>query len=309
MNLNINGKVGEKLKITANFDNNNTFDFQNNLKLDYTGFDEEIVRKIEVGNVSMPVKNSLLRGAQSLFGLKTQFQFGRLNITGILSRQQGKAESIKIDNGFQGREFEIIGSNYDRNRHYFLGHFFRDNYERWLSSLPLVTSGINVNRVEVYILNRTNNSESLRNFAAFMDLGEGRVILKQSNSQIGTGNGGPNDNSSNLLFSNLTSNAGLRDIDQVDNLLSSQFIFSKSLDYEKVTSARKLDTDEYEINKTLGYISLLRRLQNDEVLAVSYEYTYNGERFKVGELTEDYQNRDEIEVIFLKLLRTSNINV
>ena len=132
----------------------------------------------------MPVKNSLLRGAQSLFGLKTQFQFGRLSITGILSRQQGKAESIKIDNGFQGREFEIIGSNYDRNRHYFLGHFFRDNYERWLSSLPLVTSGINVNRVEVYILNRTNNSESLRNFAAFMDLGEGRVILKQSNSQI-----------------------------------------------------------------------------------------------------------------------------
>lgn len=172
INLNINGKVGEKLKISANFDNNNTFDFQNNLKLDYTGFDEEIVRKIEVGNVSMPVKNSLLRGAQSLFGLKTQLQFGNLSITGILSRQQGKSESIKIDNGFQGREFEILGSNYDRNRHFFLGHYFRDNYERWLKSLPLVSSGVNINRVEVYILNRTNNSESLRNFIAFTDLGE-----------------------------------------------------------------------------------------------------------------------------------------
>ena len=173
INLNINGKVGEKLNITANFDNNNTFDFQNNLKLDYTGYDEEIIRKIEVGNVSMPVKNSLLRGAQSLFGIKTQLQFGRLSLTGILSRQQGKSESIKIENGFQGREFEIIASNYDRNRHYFLGHFFRDNYEKWLKSLPLVTSGININRVEVYILNRTNNSEALRNFAAFTDLAEG----------------------------------------------------------------------------------------------------------------------------------------
>jgi cell surface protein SprA len=130
INLSIDGKVGEKLKITANFDNNNTFDFQNNLKLDYTGYDEDIIKKIEVGNISMPVRNSLLRGGLSLFGLKTQLQFGRLSLTGILSRQQGKSESIKVKNGFQGREFEIIASDYDENRHFFLGHYFRDNYEK-----------------------------------------------------------------------------------------------------------------------------------------------------------------------------------
>ena len=219
INLNINGKVGEKLKIAANFDNNNTFDFQNNLKLDYTGFEEEIIRKIEVGNVSMPVKNSLLRGAQSLFGLKTQLQFGNLSITGILSRQQGKSESIKIDNGFQGREFEILGSNYDRNRHFFLGHFFRDNYERWLKSLPLVSSGININRVEIYILNRTNNSESLRNFVAFTDLAEGKNILKPNNPNIGLGISTPADNSSNLLFDNISDNTSLRSLDLVDDVL------------------------------------------------------------------------------------------
>ena len=308
INLNINGKVGEKLKIAANFDNNNTFDFQNNLKLDYTGFEEEIISKIEVGNISMPVKNSLLRGAQSLFGLKTQLQFGNLSVTGILSRQQGKSESIKIDNGFQGREFQILGSNYDRNRHFFLGHFFRNNYERWLKSLPLVSSGININRVEIYILNRTNNSESLRNFVAFTDLAEGTKILKPNNPNIGLGNSTPADNDSNLLFDNLNDNNSLRSLDLVDDILSNQFNLSKTIDFEKVTSARKLDSDEYEINKTLGYISLLRRLQNDEVLAVSYEYTYNGNRYKVGELSEDYQNREDSEMIFLKLLRPSNIN-
>lgn len=308
INLNINGKVGEKLKISANFDNNNTFDFQNNLKLDYTGFDEEIVRKIEVGNVSMPVKNSLLRGAQSLFGLKTQLQFGNLSITGILSRQQGKSESIKIDNGFQGREFEILGSNYDRNRHFFIGHFFRNNYERWLKSLPLVSSGININRVEVYILNRTNNSESLRNFVGFTDLGEGEIILNETNPFIGPGVIGPNDNKSNQLFESIIDNNNLRDVNFVDDILTNQFNLSKTIDFEKVTSARKLDVDEYEINKSLGYISLLRRLQNDEVLAVSYEYTFNGNRYKVGELTEDYQNREDNEIIFLKLIRPSNIN-
>ena len=308
INLNINGKVGEKLQITANFDNNNTFDFQNNLKLDYTGFDEEIIRKIEVGNISMPVKNSLLRGAQSLFGLKTQLQFGKLSITGILSRQQGKSESIKIDNGFQGREFEIIASKYDRNRHYFLGHFFRENYEKWLKSLPIVSSGVNINRVEVYILNRTNNSQALRNFAAFTDLGEGKRILNPSNPIIGSGNFGPNDNASNKLYDNIINNSSLRNNDQIDDILSNVNGLSKTIDFEKVTSARKLNTDEYEVNKTLGYISLLRRLQNDEVLAVSYEYTYNGNRYKVGELSEDYQNRSESDIIFLKLLRPSNIN-
>ena len=278
INLNINGKVGEKLKIAANFDNNNTFDFQNNLKLDYTGFEEEIIRKIEVGNVSMPVKNSLLRGAQSLFGLKTQLQFGNLSITGILSRQQGKSESIKIDNGFQGREFEILGSNYDRNRHFFLGHFFRDNYERWLKSLPLVSSGININRVEIYILNRTNNSESLRNFVAFTDLAEGKNILKPNNPNIGLGNLTPADNSSNLLFDNISDNTSLRSLDLVDDILINQFNLSKTIDFEKVTSARKLDSDEYEINKTLGYFSLLRKTSNSNRKEFSngmFRYRFN----------------------------------
>tara|TARA_B110000438_G_scaffold49528_1_gene50048 strand:+ start:18456 stop:25547 length:7092 start_codon:yes stop_codon:yes gene_type:complete len=308
INLNIDGKVGEKLKITANFDNNNTFDFQNNLKLDYTGYDEEIIKKIEVGNVSMPVSNSLLRGAQSLFGLKTQLQFGRLSLTGILSRQQGKSESIKVENGFQGREFEIIGSEYDENRHFFLGHYFRNNYEKWLKSLPLVTSGININRVEVYILNRTNNSEALRNFIALTDLAEGKNILANNNPFIGPGILGPNDNSSNNLFKNLNDDTSIRNPDLVNDKLINQYGLLKTIDFEKVTSARKLNIDEFKINKSLGYISLLRRLQNDEVLAVSYEYTFNGNRYKVGELMEDYQNKSDDEIIILKLLRPSNIN-
>ena len=303
INLSIDGKVGEKLKITANFDNNNTFDFQNNLKLEYTGYDEDIIKKIEVGNVSMPVRNSLLRGGQSLFGLKTQLQFGRLSLTGILSRQQGKSESIKVENGFQGREFEIIASDYDENRHFFLGHYFRDNYEKWLKSLPLVSSGVNVNRVEVYVLNRTNNSESLRNFIGLTDLAEGTKILASGNPFIGSGISGPNDNSSNSLFQNLIDNNSIRNVDLVNDVLTNQFGLSKTTDFEKVTSARKLDNDEYVVNNSLGYISLLRRLQNDEVLAVSYEYTFNGNVYKVGELSEDYQNKSDDEIIILKLLR------
>ena len=308
LNLNILGQIGEKLKISANFDNNNTFDFQNNLKLDYTGYEEEIIKKIEIGNVSMPINNSLLRGAQSLFGIKTELQFGKLFITGILSRQQGKSESVKIENGSEGRNFEILSSNYDENRHFFLGHFFRDNYENWLSSLPQVISGINITRVEVYILNRNNNTETLRNFLALMDLGEGSKIHKPDNLNIGSGIGGPNDNSANELFTSLINNSNLRNIESVNEIMKNDFSLVNSIDFEKVTSARKLSDSEYKINGALGYISLLRKLQNDEVLAVSYEYTYNGKRYQVGELSENYQNRGDDETIILKLLRPSSIN-
>lgn len=303
ISMNVVGKVGEKLEITANFDNNNTFDFQNNLKVIYTGYEEEIIKKIEIGNVSMPVTNSLMTGAQSLFGIKTELQFGKLYVTTILSQQRGRNETLTIESGFQGREFEIQASDYEENRHFFLGHFFRDNYEQWLSALPQIISGVNVTRAEVYVLNRNNDTQTTRNIVGFMDLGEGSVIHRPED--VGSGNGGPTRNPANDLFSNLT----VQSADGVESFIQSTFpSFESSTDYVKVTTARKLDDSEYTINRELGYITLTRSLASDEILAVAYEYTFNGTAYKVGELTEDYQSRTDDKVIYLKLLRPNKIN-
>ncbi len=309
ISMNVLGKIGEKLAVTANFDNNNSFDYQNNLKVEYTGFKEDIIKKIEIGNISMPIANSLITGGQSLFGVKAQLQFGKLFVTGVASRQQGKNEVISVESGFQGREFEVRASNYDESRHFFLGHFFRNNYERWLTGLPQVLSGINVTRVEVYILNRNNDTQTLRNVVALMDLGEGQRIFQNSNPSVGNGNRNEASNDANNLFANLIANPNIRDVDQVSGLLEGgAFNFESTVDFERITAARKLDQREYVLNAQLGYISLLRRLQNDEVLAVAYEYTFNGQNFKVGELTEDYANRPENEVLLMKMLRPTQIN-
>src|SRR5688500_12213408 len=178
INMSVVGKVGEKLAVTANFDNNNSFDFQNNMKVEYTGFKEDILQKLEIGNVSLPLNNTLIQGAQNLFGVKAQMQFGKLNVTAIASTQRGKVESIDIPGGGsgQGRPFEIVASNYDESRHFFLGHFFRNNYQKWIANLPQITSGVNVTRVEVYILNRNNDTQTLRNVVGLMDLGEASRI-------------------------------------------------------------------------------------------------------------------------------------
>ncbi len=307
ISLSVVGKIGEKLAVTTNFDNNNSFDFQNNMKVEYTGFKEDILKKLELGNVSLPLNNSLITGAQNLFGVKAQMQFGKLFVTAIATTQRGKQNSITVagstNGASQGRPFEIVGSSYDDNRHFFLGQFFRNNFENWLSSLPQVTSGVNITRVEVYLMNRQNDTQTLRNVAAFMDMGEGAPY----NNKTWTGNGShlPANNKSNNMFEVL--NGSTRNADAIDDHLTKDLGLTVSLDYEKITSARKLAPTEFTFHKELGYITLSRKLQNDEAIGVAYEYTYNGVRYQVGELSEDYSNLKEEEVVFLKMLRPKRV--
>jgi cell surface protein SprA len=312
INMSVVGKVGEKLAVTANFDNNNSFDFQNNMKVEYTGFKEDILQKLEIGNVSLPLNNTLIQGAQNLFGVKAKMQFGKMDVTAIATTQRGKTASINLgggNNAGQGRPFEIIASNYDENRHFFLGQFFRDNYQRWIGNPPQIISGVNITRVEVYILNRNNDTQTLRNVVGLMDLGEPRRIYRP-NFIKSTNINGANANGANNLFNDVK---GLsRDADGINNLLDNLYGnpgLVNGTDYEKITGARKLATTEYTFHQQLGYVTLTRKLQNDEALAVAYEYTYNGRAYRVGELSDDYASLKDNEVIFLKLLRPRKIAI
>jgi len=310
INLSVVGKVGEKLSVTTNFDNNNSFDFQNNMKVEYTGFKEDILKKLEIGNVSLPLNNSLITGSQNLFGVKAQMQFGKLFVTTLATTQRGKQSSIKVQgstNGAaQGRPFEIVGSNYDDNRHFFLGQFFRDNFESWLGTLPQITSGVNITRVEVYLLNRQNDTQTTRNVVGFMDLGEAGKRYRKDIISSAAPDGFPTSNTANDLFDKLgTISAASDGINQQLEGLG----LVNGTDFEKINSARKLALSEYTFNKELGYLTLQRKLQNDEALAIAFEYTYNGRVYKVGELTEDYGNKPESEVAFLKLLRPRKISI
>lgn len=312
INMSVVGKVGEKLAVTANFDNNNSFDFQNNMKVEYTGFKEDILQKLEIGNVSLPLNNTLIQGAQNLFGIKAQLQFGKLNVTTIASTQRGKTSSLNLGGGGggpggqgqgQGRPFELISSQYDENRHFFLSHFFRDNYERWVAFTPQINSSVNILRVEVYVLNRNNETQTLRNIVGFIDLGERSKINNPNITPLSTG---PASNNSNTLWSQLQPIS--RSVDGITAELESKLNLNNGVDFEKITSARKLAPSEYTFHPLLGYVTLTRKLQNDEVLAVAYEYTFRGERYQVGELTENYGRLKEDEVIFLKLLRQRNLS-
>lgn len=308
ISLNLIGKIGEKLKITANWDTKASFDFENNIRIEYTGFPEEIIQKIEAGNVSMPIPSTLITGAQNLFGIKTQLRFGRLTLTTITSQQRGRTESMVFQGGVQSRPFEIRASDYDENRHFFLSHHHRSLYENALKNLPAINSGVTVTRIEVYVTNRQNNTQTLRNIVALMDAGENAPFRPQLWAPLSPL---PNaSNNANSLFTQYLANqASWRDPDNVAAFLTDQagLALERGVDFEIIRGARRLTDREFSFHPELGYISLNIPMRADEVLAVAYEYNQAGQTYKVGEMMEDYANRNEGQNIVLKLLRPTNI--
>ncbi len=306
--MNVAGKIGEKLKMEVNYNTEATFDFENNVKVEYNGFEDEIIQRIEAGNVSLPLPGTLITGSQSLFGFKTQLKFGKLNVTSVVSKQNGQTQVIEVKGGAQIRDFEIKADEYDANRHFFLSHYFRENYNQALMYLPVINSRISITKIEVWVTNRQANFENSRNIVAFVDLGETNSYISAPSVVHPTGTG-PVDNGRNDLYAQMTTTySGIRDISEVNSTLSPLEVlgFTGGRDYEKIEYARKLSTNEYTLNTALGYISISSSLNTDEVLAVAFEYTLDGQTYKVGEFSTDGISAPQS--LILKLLKGTNLS-
>lgn len=307
--MNVTGSIGDKMEVGLSYNTEATFDFENKTKLAYTGKEDEIIRKIEAGDVSLSLPGSLITGSQSLFGLKTELQFGRLTVTSVISHQRGESSSINVQGGAQVTEFEVNVDEYDANRHFFLAHFFRDHYNDWLKNLPYIESQVQIQQIEVWVVNKQSDYSEVRNIVAFMDLGEGynaegRPNFYANTSIIvpGLGMDRPASNSNNALYAKLENRNGIRALGTAEDVISlvSDDTFIAGRDYVKLESARPLSDREYTINKELGYISLNSPLRNDEILAVAFTYTYRGKTYQVGELSNFV---DAPGVLILKLLK------
>jgi cell surface protein SprA len=313
--MNVNGQIGDKMELGITYNTEATFDFENKTRVAYTGKDDEILRKVEAGNVNLPLSGSLITGSQSLFGIKTEMQFGRLTVTSIFTQQQGKTQSIDIQGGGVANEFEIRADNYESNKHFFLSHYFRDSYDNALKNLPVISSGINIARVEVWITNKNSNFNESRNIVAFLDLAEGtsatgsNIFNEDFVKYLGPGR--YPSNALNDLYDNLVTNySGIRDIGQVTSVLTPLAAngFLGGQDYEKIENARRLTSEEFQLNAKLGYISLNQQLGSDEILAVAYEYTVGGQVYRVGEFSGEF-NKDansDAPSLILKLLKGTN---
>lgn len=338
ISLSLQGKVGTRLMVNANYDTQSTFAFQNLIKLEYTPTEDDIIKKIEVGNVSFPLNSSLIRGAQSLFGAKMQLQFGKTTVTGVFSEQKSQTKSVTAQGGGTLQDFELFALDYDADRHYFLSQYFRNKYDDALKTYPIISSRAQITRIEVWITNRQNRinttDNNLRNILALQDLGEGQLTNSEgvnitrevvgvddqnypnfyNNSAFNT----PSQNSNNLLDPSLIGvggalNPGIRDVATVElNGFNSSLVMMEGQDYAKLENARKLSANDFTYHPQLGYISLNQRLANDEVLAVAYQYTIGEKIYQVGEFGTDGVDATDVSTgiptsqnLILKMLKSS----
>ncbi|OFY41800.1 MAG: cell surface protein SprA, partial [Bacteroidetes bacterium RBG_13_44_24] len=309
--MNVTGTIGDKMELGVNYNTDALFEFENRTKLQYSGKEDEILKKVEAGDVTLPLTGTLITGSYSLFGLKTEMQFGKLTVTTVLSQQKGESSVVEVEGGAQLTDFEIFADEYEANRHFFLSQYFRDIYDDALRSMPVVSSGVNIERIEVWVTNKTSRFEegSNRNIVAFIDLAENGNHIYNSIPEFQETAGTPlyPDNSANQMYDQLNSvYTDVRNVDQVTNAFDPLYpAFQIGRDYEKIENARKLNDREYTVNKQLGYISLNSALNTDEVLAVAFEYTMNGKIYKVGEFSTDGITAPQ--TLILKLLKGTTL--
>ena len=301
----IQGKVGSKLNFNLSYNTEASFSFdQQNLKLNYKGEEDDIIQSIEAGNVTMDLPSSLIRGSKALFGIKANLKFGKLKIQALISQQNSEAQSVSSQGGAQMTRFDIAGDNYDENRHFFLSHFFRDNFEKAMETVPYIASGAQITKIEVWITNKRGTYDQARNIVAFEDLGENsRHTHNRAWDKVGSST--VPDNNTNSLYE-IVKQTDFRDLSQTSTALEGLNGMHGGEDFEKIESARLLTSSEYTLNTALGYISLKSALNQDEVLAVAFEYTYNGQVYQVGEFSTD--GGEELRApaaLALKMLKSS----
>ena len=315
--LGLIGKVGENLQLKANYDTQSGFAFENRMNLVWqakgswkdlqtkglndvdkpsAGGEDKIIKRIEFGNVNMPLSTSLIRGSESLFGVKSEFQFGKTFGTAVMSQQQGEARNIVVQGGGVMNTFKVNAIDYEDNQHYFIGQYFLNNYDNALLNYPQINSRINISRIEVWVLDQGNSNLSYqKSIVGIRDLGEGASGLP--------------DNTQNNVYGAVTAlGAGIRNPDQTYNTINGQVLpnatgttepYQDGEQFIYNRKARRLTTSEYTFHPQLGYVSLNQRLNDQQLLAVSYSYTVNGtsQVYKVGEFSE------ESPVLVTKLLK------
>jgi len=306
-NFGLNAKIGDKLNFPLTYNTLANFQFENQLKLDYTGGTDQIIKRIEAGNIAFPARGSLMPGASTLFGIKTELQFGKLYVTGVLANQNSSRQQMQLQGGTGLQNFIVKADEYEENRHFLIGQYFRNNYNKNMKNLPAVTAPVQVLRMEVWVTNRTGTTTENRNVVALMDLAETKpynnAILPLTSNELP-------DNNSNSLYAGIKNDPLMRDASVVTSRLGNLGLFAVQ-DFER-TFARKLRPEEYYFNPQIGFISLNTILQPDEVLGVAYQYSVNGKIYQVGEFSNDVtpdtavNNTGTQKVIFLKMLKATS---
>ncbi len=233
--INVNGTIGDKLNLLADWNTQRTFEYENQLKIKYTGYEDEIIQSIEAGNVSLQSPASFGGSSQALFGIKGQFQLGPLSLQTVVSQKKGQTRELTAAGGAQEKVINIPVWDYSTN-HYFLDTLYRSifdvAYATLTPQLPINMLQFQIIDIEVWKTRQVSLFQAgQKEGVAFIDL----PTIGQTGQY----------------------HDSLRNASSIPGQI------------ERGTWI-KLQPNEYKYNSIAGFISISTGLQPDQALAVSF---------------------------------------
>lgn len=284
LQLNIQGTIGDKLTIATDWDTERQFDFENRLSIRYQGYEDEIIKSIEMGNVSMETGNSLVTGGRSLFGIKAITELGPLKVTSVVSQQRGQNNTQSISGGSQETPINLKPTDYEDGRHFFLDFYNRNVFEQALADPQNILQPYDVTELYVYVRKAQQVTPGDRTVQAIalLDMGV--------NTQ-----GGRPDNEQDQFSDEL-----LEELRPTDSNATNEDFGVNSQEYVDAIFELLEEGVDYTFNRALGFISMKSFINSGDAIAVAYVYNdpLTGQPVQVGELQSTDGNRQ-----YLKLIR------
>ena len=135
--VNVSGRIGDKLKLSTDWNTRRTFDYDNKFKIGYEGYDDDIIKLVEVGNVTLPLQSQLIGGGQALFGVRADFQFGPLYLKTLFSQRRGERKFVDVRGGANKQYFQIRAYDFAKN-HFFLDTRYKGIYTKYFERYPVI---------------------------------------------------------------------------------------------------------------------------------------------------------------------------
>ncbi|MCK4979095.1 MAG: hypothetical protein KAS62_01805, partial [Candidatus Delongbacteria bacterium] len=263
-NISIRGKIGTKVDVDI-AQNTESLDFENSLKLTYTGESDEIIQKFEAGNIGLSLPGTRFVSYsgvnKGLFGVKTIMQIGKLKNTTIASFEKGQKNQLTVKGGVTSRKVDINAKDYLPYKYFYVDSTFKenfastDNYDRILEHQSILGTQYKIQNYsfELYVTRQDIGTQAKANI--YID------YLSAQDSISGMSN-----------------------------------LYKDSLDVKLVES------DQYEINYELGYIRLKSfYLKDTEILAARYVKQNNSAPFdeiNIGQRIPDISKpRYELQIL------------
>ena len=335
LTLNIAGTIGDKLTVNVNYDTQSQFEFENQVSLVYEGYEDDILQRVEAGNVFLQTPATLIQGGQRLFGLRTDFQFGPLALTAVASQKDAQTVQQTITGGADVQAFALAPYEYEDDTHFFLGFAFHNWWDEGHEDESQPTSppgfrnlvGIQVWKHEPALRTSIREDQETTWAVALADLGEpapgspaarGLDVLAGGEAYLGRFDEatGRYENAAAPLPSPQIDRYSDEVLARVratglsasglpigpDNILDGETLPTDALFNNQFRLLR--EGIDYTVDGQLGWLSLTSALTEREVLAVAYQYEGPTGRVTVGDYLRPAQNAEQTGPrTILKLLR------